>query len=351
VRTNHADNNFLTKLSIALFKRLKPKLNSNPADALPNPATAPLAKRVGGDVALRILPLGDALTYGGDSGSGSNSYRLALRDILATDGNPVDMVGSQKAGSMADSDVEGWPGLTVSELSGKAKAAVPEYLPNLVLINAGTADCEGASKDVSGVKDTMLEILQFTWKNSIKSTIILSTVPPSGDAETDKCIEEVNSGYRSLVAEQQAISKKVVLVDFSSGLAQQEVGTDDGYKKMADIWFGGIKDAASRGWVEKPEGQFTEGPSTPTSKDKVSETASPASSTSGAGGKEEDEADETSGGSSEENAGSGGSGGTSPAEGSSGGDGGSKPGSGGVRVGGSWLWAACLAMPVAIAMA
>ena len=28
---------------------------------------------------------------------------------------------------------------------------------------------------------------------------------------------------------------------------------DEGYEKMAQLWFSGIKDAAARGWLEEPQ--------------------------------------------------------------------------------------------------
>jgi hypothetical protein len=284
--------------------------------ALPNPnPTISLTKRIGGNVALRILPLGDTLTYGGQSGS--NGYRDPLRELLTADGNPVDYVGSQTSGTMADNQNEGWPGLTVSALLEKAKVAVPAYLPNLVLINAGASDC--ANGGTPSVKDTMLQIMQFTWKNSVTSSIVLSTVPLTGSAATDACIAEVNKQYQSLVQEQQGLSRKVVLVDFGAGgltVEEDLCCTPEDYDKMAAMMFAGIKDAASRGWVEKPEGPFTEGPagsgsesaSTPTSKEKVSQpTGTPSS-----GGGGDKEADSSSGGS-----GSSGSSGSSSASSSS----------------------------------
>ena len=59
-------------------------------------------------VQLRILPLGASIVYGLKSPDG-NGFRHALREQLIASGNPVNMVGSVQAGTMADNDVEGWP--------------------------------------------------------------------------------------------------------------------------------------------------------------------------------------------------------------------------------------------------
>ncbi|KAK3617285.1 hypothetical protein LTR56_025386, partial [Elasticomyces elasticus] len=55
-------------------------------------------------VTLRMLPLGDSITWGYLSSDG-NGYRLDLENLL--DGNPVEYIGSQQSGNMADNWNEG----------------------------------------------------------------------------------------------------------------------------------------------------------------------------------------------------------------------------------------------------
>ncbi|KAK2026942.1 GDSL-like Lipase/Acylhydrolase [Colletotrichum zoysiae] len=213
---------------------------------------------VGGNVSLRIMPLGASITYGQTSPDG-NGYRLALRNLLVADGNPVDMVGSHPNGTMADNQNEGWPGFRIDQVLEKAKVSVPEDLPNLVLVNAGTNDC-AQSHDTDGAGARMLEMLEFIWATSTRATIALSTLLPNGNATTEACVLRVNEQYKALIAEQQALSKKLVLADMhtdagplASDLVDGTHPDEAGYVKMANIWFASIKDAASRGWLEAPQ--------------------------------------------------------------------------------------------------
>ncbi|OLN87895.1 hypothetical protein CCHL11_00163 [Colletotrichum chlorophyti] len=213
---------------------------------------------VGGNVSLRIMPLGASITHGEKSSDG-NGYRERLLELLVADGNPVDYVGFNPNGTMADPDNEGWPGYRISQVLDKAKISVPVTLPNLVLINAGTNDCaQDFDPDNAGART--LEMLEYIWDTSTRASIVLSTLLPNGKNTTEACVLRVNEQFKQLVEEQQAKSKKVVLVDMHSdqGVLKSDLvdGThpsDEGYAKMANIWFEGIKDAASRGWLESPQ--------------------------------------------------------------------------------------------------
>ncbi|KAF5495228.1 Multidomain esterase [Colletotrichum siamense] len=213
---------------------------------------------VGGNVSLRIMPLGASITHGVQSSDG-NGYRQDLRNALIADGNPVDMVGNNPNGTMEDNQNEGWPGLRIEQVLAKAKISVPETLPNLVLINAGTNDCV-QSYDTDNAGARTLEMMEYVWSTSSRASIVLSTLLPNGNNNTEACVLKVNEQFKKLVEEQQAKSRKVVIVDMHSdqGPLKSDLvdGThpdDAGYQKMANLWFAGIKDAASRGWLESPE--------------------------------------------------------------------------------------------------
>lgn len=209
---------------------------------------------VAGNVTLRIMPLGASITYG-DGSTDGNGYRPALRTLLTDDGNPVTYVGSR---SLPDgNDNEGWPGYRIAQVHEKAQASVSTYLPNLVLVNAGTNDCvQDAEPDTAG--ERMLAMLEDVWADSSRGTIVLSTLLPNEYA--DGCVQDVNQQFRDLVEAQQALSRKVVLADMYSdeGPTLEDLvdGThpgDEGFVKMANVWFAAIEDAAGRGWLEEPQ--------------------------------------------------------------------------------------------------
>ena len=73
-------------------------------------AARTLSKRgLANNVQLRIMPLGASIVNGVGS-SDKNGFRYALRNKLIWEGNPVNMIGSQNAGNMADGSCECYPG-------------------------------------------------------------------------------------------------------------------------------------------------------------------------------------------------------------------------------------------------
>jgi hypothetical protein len=67
---------------------------------------------------IRLLPLGDSITWGFTSSDG-NGYRLALHNLLQT-GNTLDFIGSLKSGTMVDNDNEGHIGATIAQIAQSA---------------------------------------------------------------------------------------------------------------------------------------------------------------------------------------------------------------------------------------
>ncbi|PKS11805.1 hypothetical protein jhhlp_001098 [Lomentospora prolificans] len=249
---------------LAIWASLAAALPSDRPDL--SDTSIPFVALFGGDVALRILPLGDALTHG--TSAFPSSYRAPLRDLLVADGNPVDYVGSSTSGSLPNDDnqVEAPADVGAAPLAtvvSAAKTAVPAYKPNIVIIHAGADDCRQGA-DVSDASARYLEILTTAW-TSIFATAVLTTLPPSRDAAVESCLVELNRQIADLVAAQQASSRKVVLVDFraaDAGITLEDLTDDvdgepfpseEAYGKMAGLLFEGIRNAASRGWLEAPE--------------------------------------------------------------------------------------------------
>ena len=136
---------------------------------------------------------------------------------------------------------------------------MPELLPNLILINAGTNDClQPEAEDPSKAGERMLEMLEYLWDASPRGSIVLSTLLVN--KKVDDCIKDVNEQSRELVEQQQARSKKVVIADMRGpdgpdldDLVDDIHPGDEGFEKMANVWFKAIEDAASRGWLEEPQ--------------------------------------------------------------------------------------------------
>ncbi|OJJ60222.1 hypothetical protein ASPSYDRAFT_31023 [Aspergillus sydowii CBS 593.65] len=198
---------------------------------------------------LRVMPLGASITYG-TSSADKNGYRKHLRDSMTAAGYNVDMVGSRKSGTMSDNDVEGWPGYTINQVFDKVKAQY-HLKPDLVLINAGTNDCTQNEADaLVNAKGRMTNMVRSIFDNIDGVTIVLSGLLPNKNR--NECTRSLNNQYRTIVSEMA--SRKIVFADTWGSftfddLADTTHPNDAGYKKMADIWWRAVQNAADKGFI------------------------------------------------------------------------------------------------------
>ncbi|KAI9368463.1 SGNH hydrolase-type esterase domain-containing protein [Aspergillus egyptiacus] len=216
-------------------------------------------------VPLRILPLGASITWGMHS-SDSNGYREFLRDQLREEGWEVDMIGSLSIGSMQDNNVEAKSGNTIDQVKAAASSSLP-YKPNVVLINAGTNDCRleiGITRAGERMRSLIEKLIS---SKDMKSTlVVLSTLIPSGNGIIARHTPAVNEQYRALARTMREEGTSVVLAEMNGpnssitypadfiqdGKLDGTHPGDDGYAKMAHIWYEAITGAASQGLIPLP---------------------------------------------------------------------------------------------------
>lgn len=200
------------------------------------------------------MPLGGSITYGVES-SDRNGYRRYLQNMLLADGNNVTMVGSRRAGSMSNNDHEGWRGFRIDQIESKAKNSVPQLMPNLITINAGSNDCI-QDFDVGCIGKRMGNMLDVIWAASPDSTVILSSLILNLDTEVESRIRWANDQFQGIALSKQSGGKRIVFVDMHSqwGPKENDIsdGThpnDQGYYKMAKIWYKGVLEAMANGFI------------------------------------------------------------------------------------------------------
>lgn len=203
---------------------------------------------------MRLMPLGGSITYGVES-SDKNGYRKYLQDMLIADGNNVTMVGSRSAGSMSNNDHEGWRGFRIDQIESKAKNSVLQLMPNLITINAGSNDCI-QDFDIERIGKRMSNMLDVLWTASPNSTIILSNLILSLDTEVESRIKWANDQFRGIALSKQSEGRRIVFADMHSqwGPKENDIsdGThpnDQGYYKMAKVWYKGILEAMAKGFL------------------------------------------------------------------------------------------------------
>lgn len=208
-------------------------------------------------VPLRIMSLGASVTFGTGSSTG-NSYRKDLRDMLVAAGQTVNFVGTSENGNFTDKQVEATPGFVISQIAAAASAAAPQLLPNLVLLDAGTNNCNGGGT-VPDAGANVTALINDVYARSPGATVVLTTILANKIAAQDACRVDVNKQYAALAASMTAQGAKLVLVDMRSpdapttaDLADTRHPNDAGYQKMANVWFPGIQEAITKGFITAP---------------------------------------------------------------------------------------------------
>jgi lysophospholipase L1-like esterase len=192
-----------------------------------------------------------SITYGVGSSHG-NGYRDDLYNLIANDGNTVNMVGTQKGGDFVDPDNEGWPGYVISQVNDKGQISMPINRPNIVTILVGTNDMSqniaaGAPDRLGALIDN---ILNWEWL----TLVVVSTLPPNGNADTNARIDTYNAALPAVVKARTDAGRSVILVDSHAVVAVSDLvdGThpnDAAYERMGKAFYDGIVLAESKGWL------------------------------------------------------------------------------------------------------
>jgi len=209
---------------------------------------------------LRVMPLGDSITAGVQS-SDNNGYRDELYDALQAEAGQgrVDFVGSVRRGTMSDRDNEGHPGERIDEIAEYARCAVPRYQPNVITLHAGTNDFDQVHK-LSTAPQRMKSLIKQVLAESPKAVVVVAKVIPTAKPGMQPRIDAFNAKLPGIVSDLRADGKRVVLADtsdvkVSDGLQNDSHPNDRGYAKLGYDFQKGVEQAASKGWIKKPDSQ------------------------------------------------------------------------------------------------
>ncbi|KAJ7614166.1 lipolytic enzyme [Roridomyces roridus] len=221
---------------------------------------------------IRLLPLGDSITYGFTSTDG-NGYRATLHNLLSP-GNTVDFIGSIQSGNMSDNNNEGHIGEIIEQIAEAAtnSMALPArpnvgFLllsihveieasrPQIILLLAGTNDMlDSINSTAPAALSTLLDQIFTACPDA---TLIVSNLPALSSAPAQAAVQIFNPLVAQMVSTRAAAGQHILLVDMASviGVADLVDGihpTDAGYVKMGNAWFPVIQQAVAKGWVKAP---------------------------------------------------------------------------------------------------
>jgi len=207
-------------------------------------------------IELRVMPLGDSITYGYLSSDG-NGYRLALENDLS--GSKLQYIGSVRSGNMADSYNEGQSGATINQIAVNARKSLFER-PNVILIHAGTNDLNNnpPADPYDSAPARLGALIDEVVAACPDAAVLVAQIINAANPDSEARIQNFNAQIPGLVTERANAGQHVMVVDMSSVttsfLKDGLHPSDAGYSKMGDLWFGGIQMADATGWIKNPVG-------------------------------------------------------------------------------------------------
>ncbi|MDH5444149.1 MAG: GDSL-type esterase/lipase family protein [Gammaproteobacteria bacterium] len=193
-----------------------------------------------------IMPLGDSITKGTGSTSGSG-YRRPLSTHLSNNGFNFDLVGSLQNGpDTFDFDHEGHGGWhTDDPVQNSIAPYTYEWLrknpADYVLLHIGTNDISSNSEDAAEVAKVLDEIDKF----SPETTVFLARIIDRDTQPIETTI--FNDAVEAMALDRiNLLNDKIVVVDqqsaliYPTDLADAVHPNNTGYQKMADTWYASL---------------------------------------------------------------------------------------------------------------
>jgi acyl-CoA thioesterase-1 len=187
----------------------------------------------------RIMPLGDSITDGYEIPGG---YRIELWRILKARNFAVDFVGSERNGpdSLPDKDHEGHNGWRIDEIQASVRIWLPKYRPDVVLLLIGTNDMWQRYR-VANAPARLGALVDEIHALRPASSILVSTLPPTGLARFNRRVAKYNAAIRQVVRSRAAAGRPISLVDAGGRLTPADLAdgvhpSAVGYRKLARAW-------------------------------------------------------------------------------------------------------------------
>ena len=204
------------------------------------------------DTPVRIMPLGDSITYDDAYNPKPDAFKAAYRSFLwyklENDHYQVDFVGSLNTGweiqPPFDGDNEGHPGWTSYNIA----AHIYEYLSNhqadIVLLMAGANDW---SESVSGINDILDQIDSYENNYQHHIQVILARIPNRRGHE-EEWMSNFNINLQNLADRRIANGDDIHVIDLEYGAGldynndfqDRTHPNDSGYRKIANVWYQAI---------------------------------------------------------------------------------------------------------------
>ena len=202
---------------------------------------------------IRIMPLGDSITYGSSStGTTGVGYRRPLYQSLVGAGYSVDFVGSQTdpldSPQDFDRNHEGHRGWRADAIRANITGWLNSTPADVVLLHIGTNDItlnQGATSTASEIGQ-ILDLIDDWEEANNEVWVILACIINRNDLWAGTTTT-LNGLIQTLANARIAAGDKVVVVNMESALSypgdlsDTVHPNDTGYGKMAAVWFAALR--------------------------------------------------------------------------------------------------------------
>jgi lysophospholipase L1-like esterase len=213
-------------------------------------------------IPLKIMPLGDSITFGTPDPS-YGGYRHLLGALLTNDGYSFEFVGSEQSGNdvIPSPNNEGHPGWTILQVKNgiDSKGWLETYQPDIVLLHIGTNDLRPRVGGATSASDNLSALLDDILARLPQAHIIVAQIIPFRPGP-DQVHESYNAAIPGIVASKAPL---VSMVDMRNVLSPSDYADflhpkAVGYDKMARTWERAIRavirSSAQRGETPAPRG-------------------------------------------------------------------------------------------------
>jgi lysophospholipase L1-like esterase len=195
---------------------------------------------------VRVMPLGDSITYGLPVPGG---YRAPLYQLFTNSGREVDFIGTQTgngAASLPDSNHEGYSGITIDGVNSILPAIFSASIgPDFILLLLGVNDYRGGGEisDATNRLEALVVRLAINWPSA---KIIVANLLPVAEPLNTQIQTTFNPLLPGLCERQRALGRQVYFNDLRSSvtladLPDQLHPNQFGYNKMATNWFAAMQ--------------------------------------------------------------------------------------------------------------
>lgn len=195
---------------------------------------------------IRIMPLGDSITFG-EGSSSFGGYRVTLwKDLQATHLH-ITFVGSKDSGpaTLPNQANEGHPGARIDQISDHVVSWLHQYQPQIILLHIGTNDIL-QNYSVNTVLARLQHLLIQITTTLPHAIVIVAQIIPLEKFGRDGEVIAYNKAIPGIVHYFEQQGKQIEYVDMYdvvpiSDIPDQIYPDNQGYNLMASVWFAALK--------------------------------------------------------------------------------------------------------------